>query len=130
MDEASSARPFAAAVVHLDGNAVVMVSGELDLETAPELRQALNTVIASGYQQIVLDVSELSFVDSQGLAALIHAQQQLSGNGRSLVLRSPQPALVNLLQLMGLRDILSVAEIQVEGPLRGPDQPADERAAP
>jgi anti-sigma B factor antagonist len=103
----SATQPFSASVTHSDGNAVVLLVGELDLTSAPLLRRTLNKLVASGYPQIVLDLAELSFVDSQGLAVLIVTNERLSRSGRSLILRSPSPSVRELLQLMGLGDIFT-----------------------
>jgi anti-sigma B factor antagonist len=61
---------------------VVTVSGELDIATAPGLRDRLNTAIDAGRHRIVIDLSALSFIDSVALATIVHAKQRLPEHGK------------------------------------------------
>jgi anti-sigma B factor antagonist len=56
---------------------VFHVGGILDTTTAPTFRHDVNEVIASGYKNLVLDVSGLTFMDSSGIGALIYAYRSL-----------------------------------------------------
>ena len=84
--------------VQSDGN-VVTVRGDLDMETVPQLTQAL--VGLSGTVVLVLD--ELSFVDSSGLQGILNAQRGARARGDELILRRPSEALVRVLEMTDLR---------------------------
>lgn len=56
---------FSATIAHLDGNAVVVLLGELDMDSAPDLQHVLEELIAGGPPEIVLDLSSLDFMDSR-----------------------------------------------------------------
>ena len=71
------------------------VTGELDLLTVPQLREALASATQGG-GDIVLDFSGVSFVDSSGLGLLISTAQATHARGGSLVLRTPTHALRRL----------------------------------
>jgi len=57
----------------LDGRIVVHVAGEVDLANAPELDQQLATVMGQSPTQLVVDLTEVTFMDSTGLGVLVRA---------------------------------------------------------
>lgn len=71
-----------------DGYAVIVVSGEVDLHTAPELRGALTRLTAGGFRLIVVDLTEVSFMGVSGLAALAAALRSLRPDGSLRVVTS------------------------------------------
>jgi anti-anti-sigma factor len=72
------------------------VTGELDLLTVPQLRDALAAVAGLG-REVVLDFSGVSFIDSSGLGLLLSAAQTTQAQGGSLVVRAPSAAVRRLL---------------------------------
>ena len=56
---------------HHDDVSVVTVEGEVDVHSASQLRQALDQEIADGHVRLVLDLDEVSFLDSTGLGVLV-----------------------------------------------------------
>lgn len=60
----------------------IRVGGELDLAEAPQLEQAIRR--ASEYDQIVISLEDCEFIDSTGIAVIVHAQQQRNADGRGL----------------------------------------------
>jgi len=87
---------FSATVVALDGNALVALVGDLDLNTASDLTRVLNTFIENGPAEVVLDFSGISFLDSAGISVLIKTQNSLNDRGRRLTIRSPRPPALKL----------------------------------
>lgn len=78
------------------------LSGELDLSTYEDATGSLAPLFgASG--EIVLDLTDLSFMDSSGIRVLIRLQQSMDGG--VLVIRSPQVHVGRLLQIAGLSDL-------------------------
>lgn len=61
----------------VDGYAEVVLTGELDLLTAPMLRAHLHALIRDGHRQVRVNASGLTFLDAAGIGSLIEAQQQL-----------------------------------------------------
>lgn len=80
---------------------VLILRGELDLDTAPALNSALHALRADGYRRLVLDVSPLQFIDSTGLGVLIDFQRTL---GQRLAVAEPQAFVSALLEVAGLAD--------------------------
>jgi anti-anti-sigma factor len=83
-----------------NGSVVITLGGELDLYNAEEVRTALREAIASQPQRVVIDMSEVEFVDSTALSVLIEARSQLGRN--DLLLAGPQLETRRTLQVSGL----------------------------
>jgi anti-sigma B factor antagonist len=90
-----------------DGGAVVRLGGELDLYNAPIVRQALADVAAGKPSRLVVDLAEVSFIDSTALGVLIEARTKLA-NRRAFLLASPRVETRRALQVSGLDRHLSV----------------------
>jgi anti-sigma B factor antagonist len=110
--------PFSAVVVRADADAVVMLTGELDMATAPDLADVLDSLLAAEPGDIVVDLAELSFIDSSGLAVLVTTQTTLHEQGRRLSLRSPRRHAVKVLEIAGLMEFLDVRTEPNPEPLR------------
>jgi anti-anti-sigma factor len=89
------------------GGVVLALSGELDVVSAPELELCLNEVMAEPLTRVVLDLSDLAFVDSAGVSVLIKARQDAELNGRTLVLARPTEQVHRVFSLVGLADWLT-----------------------
>src|SRR3989442_2029982 len=88
---------------------VVTLSGELDVSTAPGLRESLAELIATApATTVVIDLRELEFIDSTGLGLLVGAQKQARDEGRDLVLGSPRRPVYRALQAAGLVDVFHI----------------------
>lgn len=74
----SSETPFALQVEQRGDALVISLAGELDIATAPRLRDALGEAIRAGRQHVVVDLGEVVFVDSMGLAALLNGLRRLT----------------------------------------------------
>ena len=81
--------------------------GELDVISAPDLAQCLDSVLATPHPRVVLELSDLRFVDSAGVSVLIRAKQDFESRGRTLVLRHPTEQLERVFALVGLADWLA-----------------------
>jgi anti-sigma B factor antagonist len=66
------------AVQYLDGHAEVVLSGELDCASAPQLRRALEQLIIEGYCDLRINVSALAFLDAAGIGALTDIRVRLA----------------------------------------------------
>jgi anti-sigma B factor antagonist len=117
-----AAPPFRLTVGEPPDGAVVSLEGELDLASAPELRECLGTLAEGGATHIVLDLGGLAFVDSTGLSVLVMAANRTRAAGGSTVLRHPSPSVIRLLEITGL---LAVFEVEAEPALtRGGQGPS------
>jgi anti-anti-sigma factor len=92
-----------------DGSVRLRVEGELDLSTSPALEQALGREISAG-KHVVLDLGDVSFIDSTGLNAVIKALRHCEANGATLALSPELSAQVRrVLEITGLDTVIPVA---------------------
>ena len=96
---------FSTEVNATDEATVIHVRGEIDMATAGRLRDAIEPHMGPE-QTIVLDLSEVEFMDSSFLNVLVQARGRLTENGGSLVLRNPSPAAHRVLTVGGANDLL------------------------
>jgi anti-sigma B factor antagonist len=97
-----------------NGGAVVRLGGELDLYNAEDIRHALGGAIDGGAVYIVVDMSEVDFVDSTALGVLIEARSKLGRDG--VLLAAPQLETRRTLEVSGLDRQLPVHD-SVDGAL-------------
>jgi anti-sigma B factor antagonist len=91
-----------------DGIVRVRVIGEVDLCTAPLLEQALARELDAAVD-LLLDLSEVSFIDSSGLHAIVSAARTARGNGGMLVVDSRLPAQARrVIEITRLEELLHV----------------------
>ncbi|HEX8832682.1 MAG TPA: STAS domain-containing protein [Abditibacteriaceae bacterium] len=87
-----------------DGAAIVEVGGEVELHSAPQLREELHRVCDSDARCIVVDLSRVSFIDSTGLGVLIGGLKRAREKG-SLSLVCPQPRVRRIFEITGLLQV-------------------------
>lgn len=102
---------------HSDGDrAVLTVSGEVDVYTAPTLRERILTAINDGVSTVVVDLSAVAFMDSTGLGVLVGALKRMrQADGRLLVVCSSEPVL-KIFAVTGLMDVFGVVSSLDEVP--------------
>lgn len=91
-----------------EDSVVIRVQGELDMATAPGLSRALTTALDGSPSTLVVDLSDLSFVDSTGIRVLITAGRRATTEGCPFVLRSPQRPVLKALRLTGVDRLLVI----------------------
>jgi len=98
---------FRTAVASLSGElALISVSGELDLYTAQRLQARIDEAGAVGADTVIVDLSEVSFIDSTALAVLVQETMRLEGRGSSLVLVTNDPRTKRVVEVTGLNRVL------------------------
>lgn len=92
--------PFFADITQIPGGVRVVVAGELDIATAPAFSAALHDAAAAG-GDVELDLTEVTFMDSKGLGALIEAQRD-AGDDRPFVVIEASRTVRKVLKVTGL----------------------------
>ena len=92
-------------VADLRGGRTLVVNGELDIATAPELVDLLARLRHHGHA-VTLDLAEVTFMDSTGLTTLMDAHLQAQENGWSFSVRRPSAAVRRVFELAGVGRIL------------------------
>lgn len=89
-------------ILHEDGAFVVSLRGELDLSRGPDLEAVLLEAEQSDVTRILVDLGELTFIDSTGLGVLVRAAARARSNGDRLRITSPQDQVASIFRLTEL----------------------------
>src|SRR3954451_8525197 len=93
----------------LDGDThVVAVTGEIDLFTAPEFKQRVSAPIDAGRTQVVVDLTETTFIDSSSLGVLIGAHRRLRRLDGSLVIVCNSDPICKTFRITGLDGVFTI----------------------
>jgi anti-sigma B factor antagonist len=90
------------------GYPVVAVSGEVDVYSAPSLKESITDLLTSGASTVVVDLSGVAFLDSTGLGALVEARAATSDAGGSLPLVCSQERIIKLFTITGLDEVFAI----------------------
>jgi anti-sigma B factor antagonist len=97
---------------------VVAVRGEVDVATAPQLREGLQRVIADGASTVILDLLGVTFLDSTALGVLVGAHKRCRELGGELRVVVADPRLVKIFEITGLTGVLTISDsLQAAGAL-------------
>ncbi|MFD0902132.1 STAS domain-containing protein [Actinomadura sediminis] len=113
--------PLQVAVRHDGSTTTLRLRGELDLSTADRLRDDMAVLLAEhDPHRLLLELSDLTHIDSSGLAVLVWAHRLLTGRGRRLLLHHPRRRVQRVLHVTGLHTRLHITEARPDGqtPLR------------
>jgi anti-sigma B factor antagonist len=95
---------------HMAGEVpVVAVAGEVDLATAPLLRERLEARLAAGMSTIIVDLRDTTFLDSTGLGVLVGTLKRCRDAGGDLRLVIVEPRLLKLFAITGLHETFSIS---------------------
>ena len=92
------------------GATIIVFRGELDMASASEALETLIAAIRSG--DVVIDASELSFIDSSGIRSLVEAHREANrgvGVGRVVTVRNPSAPVRRVLEVTGLDALIEPA---------------------
>jgi anti-sigma B factor antagonist len=88
--------------------AVVHVRGELDLYAAPRLHDELLDVLGQAHDALIVDLAEVSFIDSSGLGILVASLKRAQNVGTVLWLRSPERQVMRALEITHLSSVFPI----------------------
>lgn len=98
---------------------IATLSGELDIASAPVLREQLLGLLRAAVGRLILDLSAVTYADASGLAVLVGTKRSAGLLGGSLRLVAPAPAVTRVLSLTGMNrqfDIFSTVQAAITGP--------------
>jgi anti-sigma B factor antagonist len=93
-----------------DGKTIVAVGGEIDVYTAPRLRDKITELVADGSYQLVVDMQAVEFLDSTGLGVLVGALKKVRQHEGSLELVCTQDRLLKIFRITGLAKVFVIHE--------------------
>jgi len=94
----------------VDGTGEVVVEGEVDVATAPQLREALHEVLDDGATRLRIDLGEVGFIDSAGLGVLIGVLKRIREVGGEIELVHVQPAPRKVIEITGLDELFALTD--------------------
>jgi anti-sigma B factor antagonist len=92
----------------LPEHVVLEVGGEVDVYTAPKLRERLIELVNSGRSHLVVDLSRVEFLDSTGLGVLVGAHRRVRAREGSLDLVVPHERLLKVFRITGLDNVFDI----------------------
>jgi anti-sigma B factor antagonist len=92
----------------------VRVSGELDLQAAPALKQVLVEVIGEGHLDLVVDMTDATFLDSTALGVLAGRYRELRVRGGSIAVICNNPNVLETLEIAGVGHALKLCQSREE----------------
>ena len=90
------------------GRTVVAVGGEIDVYTAPKLRDTITELVAAGVYDIVIDMEQVEFLDSTGLGVLVGGLKKVRAHEGSLQLVCNQDRLLKIFRITGLAKVFTI----------------------
>ena len=89
---------------------VVRLGGELDIDQAVRVREHLDKVIDAGTVRLVIDLSDVSYIDSTGLGMLVAVHKRLAAEQGFYVLTVPRASQRKVFEITGLSTVLVIVD--------------------
>jgi anti-anti-sigma factor len=93
---------------------VIAVRGEIHVSTAPEFSTRLNEAISAGMASVVIDLSEVGFIDSTGLSVLLNGLRRVTRANGSLALVVNNPTVLRLFEITKLDTTFDIKQTRAE----------------
>ena len=90
------------------GRTVVEVGGEIDVYTAPVLRERLNDLVGEGHHHLIVDMQTVDFLDSTGLGVLVGGLKRVRAHDGSLHLVCTQEKILKVFRITGLTKVFPI----------------------
>jgi anti-sigma B factor antagonist len=90
------------------GTTIVSVGGEIDVYTAPKLRDKITELVAAGAHDLVIDLEAVEFLDSTGLGVLVGGLKKVRAHDGSLQLVCTQDRLLKIFRITGLAKVFMI----------------------
>lgn len=92
----------------VDGRTILAVGGEIDVYTAPKLRDEITELVSAGTYDIVVDLSAVEFLDSTGLGVLVGGLKKVRAHDGSMALVCDQDRLLRIFRITGLAKVFVI----------------------
>ena len=93
-----------------DGIEVIDVRGQIDIYTAPRLRELLINLVSTGSYQLIVNLDQVGFLDSTGLGVLVGGLRRVRAHDGSLDLVCTQQPILKILKITGLTEVFGIYE--------------------
>jgi anti-sigma B factor antagonist len=92
----------------VDGRTIVAVGGEIDVYTAPRLRDEISDLVGQGRHRLVIDMEKVDFLDSTGLGVLVGGLKKVRAQDGSMELICSQDRLLKIFRITGLAKVFTI----------------------
>ena len=92
----------------VDGTTIVSVGGEIDVYTAPKLRDKITELVAAGAHDLIVDLEAVEFLDSTGLGVLVGGLKKVRAHDGRLQLVCTQDRLLKIFRITGLAMVFAI----------------------
>ncbi|HBR04024.1 MAG TPA: anti-sigma factor antagonist [Ruminiclostridium sp.] len=92
------------------GGHVIHLKGEIDIYSASDFKERLYNSIGEGGQDVILDCSDLSYIDSMGLGILVGALKRIKQQNHDIVIKNPKSTVRKLFRITGLDKVFIMEE--------------------
>jgi anti-sigma B factor antagonist len=97
-----------------DGNTIIEVGGEIDVYTAPKLRDKITELVGNGNYNLVIDMEKVDFLDSTGLGVLVGGLKKVRAHDGSMRLICNQERLLKIFRITGLAKVFVIHGSQAD----------------
>ena len=99
---------------HEGGRTIIEVGGEIDVYTAPKLRDQIIELVGDGNYHLVVDMEKVDFLDSTGLGVLVGGLKRVRAHDGSLRLVCTQERILKIFRITGLTKVFAIHGSQAE----------------
>lgn len=86
-----------------DGDALILkLAGEIDLHSSPELRLTISDAVNQAKPRLIVDLSNVPYMDSSGVGTLVEAKRMVERNKAQMILVNPQPRVLSVFEITHL----------------------------
>ena len=93
-----------------NGVSTLKITGLIDLSASPKLREYLHEIAESQPMAVVINLADVSYIDSSGLATLIEFYRELNAGGGKLALCALQPRVRTVFDLVRLNELFQISD--------------------
>jgi anti-sigma B factor antagonist len=97
-----------------DGHTIIEVGGEIDVYTAPKLRDKITELVGNGNYHLVIDMEKVDFLDSTGLGVLVGGLKKVRAHDGSMRLICNQERLLKIFRITGLAKVFAIHGSQAD----------------
>lgn len=97
-------------IIGMGKTSMVSIKGEIDIYSIENFRTSIEKEIQTQATQIILDCSELSYMDSTGMSVLIELRNKTKEMGQKIIMMNPRPNIKKLLSLTGVDKIIEIVD--------------------
>jgi anti-sigma B factor antagonist len=102
---------FELCLVKNDGlQCYIKLRGEIDIYTAPDFKKSLYEAIDKYDKDVIVDMQDLSYIDSTGLGILVGALRHIKENNCNMIIRNPRSTVRKLFKITGLDKVFIMEE--------------------